>query len=108
MSDLSAGRFSPGKDRVVVVWLGVVIGILTVVAIYEQVFGPHTTDITDIYDHLLVVKDMTTHCPWNLYSLFFLLVYVLSFGWKQSLTLAVVGTAVITASVIAKGILSYF
>ena len=108
MSDLSAGRFSPGKDRVVVVWLGVVIGILTVVAIYEQVFGSHTTDITDIYDHLLVIKDMSPHGPWNLYSLFFLLVYALSFGSKDYIVLALTGTAVITASVIAKGILSYF
>jgi len=108
MSDLGVGRFSPGKDRVVVVWLGVVIGILTVVAIYEQVFGSHTTDITDIYDHLLVIKDMSPHGPWNLYSLYFLLVYALSFGSKDYIVLALTGTAVITASVIAKGILSYF
>ena len=108
MSDTSAGRFNIGKDRSTVVWLGATIGILTVVALYDQVFGPHTADITDIYDHLLVVKDMTPHGPWNLYSLFFLLVYVLSFGSKEYLVLAVVGTVVITASVIAKGILSYF
>jgi hypothetical protein len=108
MPDSSARSFNNGKDTAAITWLGAIIGILTVVALYEQVFGPHTKDITDIYDHLLVVRDMTPHGPLNLYSLFFLLVYILSFGSKDYIVLALVGTAVITASVIAKGILSYF
>lgn len=107
MSDTLARGRSIGEDRPMVVWLGAIIGLLTVAALYEQVFGPHTKDITDIYDHLLVVKDMSPHGPWNLYSIFFLLVYALSFGSKDYFVLAVVGTVVITASVIAKGILSY-
>jgi hypothetical protein len=108
MPNLSARRFNSGKETAAIAWLGAIIGIITVVALYEQIFGAHVEDITDIYDHLLVVKDMGPDGPWNLYSLFFLLVYILSFGSKDYIVLALAGTAVITASVIAKGILSYF
>jgi hypothetical protein len=108
MSDSSVRRSDRG-DIAAIVWLGIIIGILTVVALYEQVFGSHTADITDIYDHLLLVKDLSTKgTGWNLYSLFFALDYLLSFGSKNYDVIAWVGVSILTASVIAKGLLSYF
>lgn len=88
--------------------LGTVTGILAIMALYQQIFGPHTKDITDIYDHLLTVKDMSPQGPWCLYSLFFVLVYALSFGSKSYYVLALVATVVLTACIILKGILSYY
>ena len=89
--------------------LGILIGGLTIIALWPQIFGPNPADITDIYDHLLLVKDMGTKgSSWNLYSLFFVLVYILSFGSKNFGVIAWAGTVILTASVIAKGLLSYF
>lgn len=90
------------------IWLGAVIGVITVAALYRQVFGPHTEYITDVYEHLLVVRDMGPSGPWHLYSLFFPLVYALSLGSKSYTVIAIVAIVVITISVIAKGLITYF
>jgi hypothetical protein len=102
----SVGR---ARGRVAVIWVGLVIGILTVMALWPEIFGPRPDDVGDIHAHLLLVKDMGDKAGgWNLYSIFFPLVYLLSLGSKNYDVLAWVGTVILTASVIAKGILSYF
>ena len=99
---------SVGKARVVVIWLGLVTGLLTIIALYPQIFGSHAADITDIYYHLRLVQNMKLSGSWNLYSVFFILTYALSFGSKNIYVLGVIGTILLTAAVIAKAILSYF
>jgi hypothetical protein len=90
------------------IWFGIAIATMTVVVLYPQIFGPHKVYIADIYAHLLVVRDMTPSGPWHLYSVFFALVYVLSFGSKNYDVIAIVATVVLTASVVAKGLITYF
>jgi hypothetical protein len=108
MSDSGAIGFNKSETRWVVILLALITAVLTVIALYPQIFGPHTDDITDIYDHLRMVQNMSLRGPWNLYSLFFILTYVLSFGSKNYYVLGLVGMAVLTAAVVAKAILSYY
>jgi hypothetical protein len=84
--------------------LALVIGILSVIAFYSQIFGLHKTDI---HDHLLAVQEMSHRWQWNLYSLFYLLTYLLSFGMGNFSVISCAAMALLTLSVIAKGILSY-
>src|SRR5580692_4954536 len=109
MSDSGAIGFNKSETRRVVILLALITGVLTVIALYPQIFGPtQTEDNTDIYDHLRMVQNMGLRGPWNLYSLFFILTYVLSFGSKNFYLLGLVGMAVMTAAVVAKAILSYY
>lgn len=107
MPDPSETTLLKRGGRFVPVWLGSIVGGLTLLVLYQQVFGPHTTDLGDIYDHLLVVQKISDGGPWNIYSLFFPLVYLLSFGHANILIISCVATVVLVTSVIAKGILSY-
>jgi hypothetical protein len=88
--------------------LGIALAIMTVGALYRQVFGSHTAYITDIYEHVLTVRDMTASGPWHVYSLFFALVYALSCGSKNYGVIAIVAIVVLTTSIVAKGLITYF
>ena len=103
--NVSNATFSAGPgDRTVTIGLVFVIGLLSVVAFYPQIFGHHNTDI---HNHLLAVQEMSQRWQWNLYSIFFLLVYELSLGTGNFFGISCAAMGVLTLSVIFKGILSY-
>jgi hypothetical protein len=99
------GPFSRSKELWVVVALAIVIGALAGSAFYPQIYGNLGSDIQA---HLMVSQSINAGGPWNLYSVYFLLVAALSFGSKDLYVLGLAGDIVLILSVIAKGVLSYF
>lgn len=101
----SQATFNDRRDDLVLsISLALVIGVLSVIAFYSQIFGPHHTDI---HDQLLSVQEMSHRWQWNLYSLFYLLTYLLSFGTGNFFAISCAAMALLTLSVMAKGLLSY-
>jgi hypothetical protein len=104
MSVSNTNFFGRRDDRLVRIFLAVAIGVLSVIVFYPQIFGHHDTDI---HNHLLSVQEMSQTWQYNLYSIFYLLVYVLSFGTGNFFLISCAAMAVLTLSVVAKGLLSY-
>src|SRR5580700_1836 len=105
MNKSNASFFGRHDDRSVTIGLAVVIVLLSVIAFYPQIFG---INVTDMHNHLLSVQEMSRRWQWNLYSLFYLLVYALSLGTGDLFGINCAALVVLTLSVIAKGVLSYF
>lgn len=107
MRHSSATSSSKLRSQRLLVWLGTIVAVLTLITLYPQVIWHQNEEFNDIYDQVLAVKAISDHGPWNLYSIFYLLVYTLSFGSSNIYILSYVTIALLTASVTAKWLLSY-
>ena len=101
----SKATFNDRRDDLVLsISLALVIGVLSMIAFYSQIFVPLKTDL---HDQLLFVQEMSHRWQWDLYSLFYLLTYLLSFDTGNFFAISCAAMALLTLSVMAKGLLSY-
>jgi len=107
MHDATAITVPKRSSYWVVILLAGTIAVLTLGVFYMPIFGPQTADLGDLHDHLLVVQHMGSEWAGNIYSLFFVLAYALSFGSKDLYTISCVATVLLTVSVVAKALISY-
>jgi hypothetical protein len=107
MHDAAASAFPKSKSHLGVVVLGTVTAVLTMGVLWIPIFGPQTRDLGDLNDHLLVVQHFRTAWLGNIYSLFFPLTYLLSFGSEDMRTISCVATVLLIASVVAKAVVTY-
>jgi hypothetical protein len=108
MRHSSATTSSKLWSQWLLVWLGIIVAVLTLIILYPQVLVHQNEEFNDVYEQIQAVQAISDHGPWNLYSIFYLLVYTLSFGSRNIYILIYVTIGLLMASVTAKWLLSYY